>query len=90
MTTCSEEDCENEVKARGVCQKHYTRLWRGMSGPAQEDHRAYSRRRDAAYRELAKRHRAEMFQILRALEMQERRDRLREEEGRLLAERKAQ
>lgn len=86
---CAEDGCEKEVHARGLCSTHYGHVWRTRSGASQDNQRAYSRRRDAALRELAKRHRAEMFQILRALEMAERRQRLRETNAQLLAERKS-
>jgi hypothetical protein len=85
---CANPDCDKPVHARGLCSTHYGHIWRNRSGQSQDNQRAYSRRRDEALRVLAKRHRAELLQILRGLEMAERRQRLREANARILAERR--
>ena len=42
--TCSEEDCEESVIARGLCRKHYLRKWRVGDLPA-----AQQKPREAPY-----------------------------------------
>lgn len=40
MKTCTEEDCDaTEIKARGLCKKHYMRFRRGTLGVPARHHR---------------------------------------------------
>lgn len=76
MAACKKDGCEKDVHARGYCQKHYSWYFRKPSPESDEKKRAYERRVSRAHRLLASQHRSEFLEILRDLEMQERRERI--------------